>query len=57
MPSLLESDPSVSAASSIIKPIKYPKNSSNPRVITSLEGQEVRQVAAGGKHTLFITNN
>ncbi len=55
MPSLLESDPSVSAASSVIKPIKYPKNSSNPRVITSLEGQEVRQVAAGGKHTLFIT--
>ena len=35
--------------------VSYPKNSNKPRRIMSLEGKEVRQVAAGGKHTLFIT--
>lgn len=38
-------------------PSKWPKNSSVPRKISTLNGQEVRQVAAGGKHTLFITKN
>jgi hypothetical protein len=40
---------------SMVQVIKYPKNSGEPRKITTLEGQEIRQVAAGGKHTLFIT--